>query len=500
MQSRSAFFVCCLLVVIVMIASCGSDIGDVEEELYEEYQHDSEQGEATDEADRQDFSTEQGEATDEADGQDFSTDATYLVERFGLTSAQFLDQGRLPANFEEYSANFLLETAEPMTRTEFVLAVKRLLATIDEGHLARSFNTLCEDGNFSVVFQDGGFTDSHFIARPYGLFLADENYVITNYEVTSIGGVPIDEILDIIDLHYGRYNEFGRLRNHGRYARSELMLRLAGADIDRPDGRRLVDIGLLCHSSGSTSSLTVGFTPLHPSRYRSVGFQQPYIIRHEQMGDVLYISMRSTFTHHPEFQAVERAITNALDDGIRKFILDLRFLPGGTPDAIHQLADAMGVILPSKGIILRLNDHLRETAVPVVRDLPQFVNLPDSAFEVDGYLFIPPNMDIIANEHDIVIVALTSADTFSAGVQYAAIIADSGFGYIIGEPSATSPSNYGFNYHINLPLARIIVRASYTIELRADTTADQVVLWPDIWAAPWEAIDVALDFLSDYEG
>ena len=73
-------------------------------------------------------------------------------------------------------------------------------------------------------------------------------------------------------------------------------------------------------------------------------------------------------------------------------------------------------------------------------------------------------------------------------------IADSGFGIVIGEPSATAPTGCGWGRSIFLNNSTLQIRPHYTFFLRPDADADQYTLVPDIHVYEWYALEAALDF------
>jgi len=194
---------------------------------------------------------------------------------------------------------------------------------------------------------------------------------------------------------------------------------------------------------------------------------------------------------------MQDAIRQAVDRGIRNFIIDLRNTPGGNSMNFDIFARDMGVTLPGHGKIMRIDDIHREVIYahyPPFHLERYFGHLTSDDFVGRDYVYLPRNPDRSSNPRGIFIVALTSERTFSGGTAFAAEIADSGFGKIIGEPSPTAPTGYGYGRSIMLPNSRLQVRPHYTFYLRSDINADQYTLWPDIHVNEWEALDAALEF------
>jgi len=423
--------------------------------------------------------------------EDFSSDGILLVERLEAIHPNFFLDGRLPANYEATREWYLATISQPMTHTDFVMATQRFLAIHGDGHLSRTMQVYSADGERGL-FQDGQFIEAEFIANEQGVFLE-------NSQVLSIGGVYAEEILELIDMYYGAYNEFGTFRNHARYSRSELILYMVGAQIYERDSRLWVE--LVLYEDGNMASRVVSFSQHNPSSHL------PMSNTYELIGNVMYISMVGPQLSgglyidevHNRFRwretaELEIAIERAIDDGIREFILDIRDMPGGLTEVFRGLYTAMGLTLPWTGEIVGVSE-MDYSLLDALLSMPRFSHLEISDVIDRGYKYSIPSTET-ANLYDVTVAVLTSNRTFSAGVYAASIIADSGFGIVVGEPSATSPSGYGLGYELVLPTSNLVVRITTSLFFRPDVNADQRVLWPDIIVNEQEALNVALHYLQ----
>jgi len=420
----------------------------------------------------------------------FASDAEFLVSELETTHPMFILEGRLYIGYEALREEYLRHTSEQMTHTEFVLATQRFLAPLGDGHLGRTFTTR------QGLFQDGSFIDLTFIARPYGMFLADENGVITNYEVIGIGGVCIEIIFDIVDTYYARYNEFGRLRNHSRYSRYELMLRRAGAQLITYNGRLTTELSLWQEypDGGTLTHKFVMFTEDHPSNYRVSRIYPEFSYEHK--GDIVYIRLYTLIVNEARTAELIQVIRGAMDDGARKFIIDLRNNPGGFTFFAHELLLAMGMVVPVPGNYIRIGEQIRPFVEEHLR--ASFSPIRYEELLDEGIVFSPPHTNP-ENPYGVFIVVLVNRYSFSAAPMFAGYIVDSGFGVVIGEPPSSGPAVSGTVLNIDLPLSGIRIRSTYTSLNRIDLEADPQVLWPDIWVNEWEALDVALELLADLD-
>jgi len=434
---------------------------------------------------------------------DFSNDAAEAIAFVEAIHPNFIFEGRMCLEeYESFREIYLAATANPMTHTEFTLATQRFLTVFNDGHLSRTFlmvEQLPEEGFVfeTTLFQDGDFIENYFLARGDRLFLADDNFIITETEVLAIGSVPVADIFAVIDYYFGAYNNAGVQRARGRYARYQLMLQLAGAEMFIYNECLVVDMIIL--ENGIESVIETGFTSLHPTSYRLPDFLPAYDQRWSIIdGDVFYISIRSLIPGTDLF-VLQEDIRRATDSGIHNFIIDLRNAPGGNPSIINYIVDAMGTTLPGHGKFMRIPDAHREhfeMFYPPPHLWRYFGHLTSEDFAGRDYVYVPRNLNQSSNPNDVFIVALTSERTFSGGTTIAVEIADSGFGKIIGEPSPTAPTGYGFGRQIILPSSRLQIRPHYTFYLRPDIDADPNILWPDIHVNEWEALDAALEFFQ----
>jgi len=434
---------------------------------------------------------------------DFSGDAAATVEFVETVHPNFVVPDRMcMESYEAFREAYLAATANPMTHTEFTLATQRFLTVFQDGHISRTFlmgEWVFRNGDWeweTRLFQDGYFIDHLLLSRNGRLFLADDNFVITDTEVLAIGGVPVDDIFAVIDYHFGAYNYAGMQRARGRYARYQLMLQFAGASLYMCDDRLVTDITVI--KDGTEYVMEMGFTPQHPSGYRSPSYEPEYSVRWEMMGDdVMYISLQGLLIDGEYVDEPAAAVEQAMADGVRKFILDLRNSRGGNPEVWTTLLSAMGATPPRQGHIIRIPDNLMEWIIESneVPNIHYFRHLSPEDFIGQEYVYIPRDPGQGDNPYGVFVVALTSERTFSGATMIAVEIADSDFGMVIGEPSATAPTGCGWGQSIWLENSRLQIRPHYTFSLRPDADADQRTLWPDIHVYEWYALDAALEFL-----
>jgi hypothetical protein len=426
---------------------------------------------------------------------DFSEEAFEFADFVRNVHVKFLVEGeKFTAKYDSARERFLMLSTD-IAQTDFILETQRFLASLNDGHLSRTF--LQRVQNDTILFQDGLFTAQKFIARDDKLFLTDEKEHITNREVVSIAGVPVDSIFSFIDQYYVAYNHTCVLRSRGWYAGYELILRRTGGRIGYDNDKGIfVELVYRINGQDYDSILELVDQP-HIESKRLPNYEPEYFMRYEMIGDVMYINMPAVLTENAQLDETEAAIKTAIDNGTRKFILDLRYTPGGHTHVGDRLLRAMGLTPPGFGTYLRMSDYNRIPGrIRGHLRLRYFSHLTYEHFMENELIYVPRNIETASNPYNVTVAALTSPFTFSGATILAVEVADGGFGPIIGEPSATAPSGCGYGSQYWGKHTGVQIRPHIMYYLRPDANADQKTLWPDIPVNSWEALEVALEYMK----
>ena len=403
---------------------------------------------------------------------DFSSDAVLAVELIEAVHPIFILEGRLPLYYEDFREEFLTYTSTPITRTEFVLAIMRFQTALHDLHAFiynPEFNTL--------------YIAEPFIAREGRLYLSQE----PNIRVLAIGGVDVADIFFQIDRHHFHENDTARMLNYRLYTRKLLYLLLAGAQIYYEGYRPYICLtllegeGVITRAVGFSTTLTYAWPPA-----------AKYIIRHEIIGDVFLIDLRSA-TEGPHIDYVAEDIKKAIADGIWKFIIDVRGNSGGSSLPGRMMFEAMGLTMPASGAVRRISRQAADNMRVRGFEPPDF-------FDTDmEYIYQHPDLTTAQNPNGVFISVLTDNFTASAATEIGFLVADGNFGNIVGEPSANAPSLFGISQPYTLPESQIILSISEAWIERPDSNADHRTLYPDILAEACCALDVALEYLCSLE-
>jgi len=423
----------------------------------------------------------------------FAADALYLVQKVERVHPIFIIEGFLPENYAAIRDAFIDEAKNFTTLSEFVLAAYRYVATLQDGHMtgfnlfAPSYRVRTYPGMLQV---DWGVQDGR-------LFLYDEDGR-TGAEVISIGGAPIALVWEMIDEHFFHENAIYRDWNLARYSRYSAMIELAGGKIE--DGKTAISF----ESYDGTGETELYFEMPQPGAVFTTledwAAEMDFIIRDEMIGDDIFFIDLRTFVLGDHIDETAARIEQAIENGLRKFIVDLRDNGGGDSRAGQRLLEAMGIRIPSNGVIRSFSPSTIDAwrghgmisgpfyIFPMLRALTLFA---------DGIKSEPCTCSVNANE--VFVSILTNSKTYSSAKMMASWVQDGGFGNIVGAPSRNAPSAFGNMQVFNLPYTGLQARVSEARFLRPDAKADQSVLWPDIMVDPAYALEAAIAYLRVLE-
>lgn len=146
------------------------------------------------------------------------------------------------------------------------------------------------------------------------------------------------------------------------------------------------------------------------------------------------------------------------------------------------------MIPPTMGSIIRISELAKKTYPSMYgsyRGTPTITGSTGSA--------------IISKKNDEVkLIVLSDETTYSSANMLCALVQDGKLGQIIGQGSSNSPSAYGDILYFKLPYTGLEGQVSHKRFTRADSTADQKQLHPDV-EVPYgtDALSVALEMLAE---
>jgi hypothetical protein len=411
----------------------------------------------------------------------YAADALFMVKIIEQTHPIFITDGYLPDDYVAKRDRFLSYSQNEISKKDFIFATLEYVTTLKDGHMSGStlFMTPLPD-----MFPET-LLDVSWVVQHGRLLIKKCSGSSTILEVIEIGGVPTQEIFKTIDKYIFTENEFDREKLYALYSRFSDFIELAGGQITNNHTQ------IKIKSNGNVIVENMALNHLELADKYYVFYSKPsYTIRHEMKGDVFYIDLR-WFFEDKAISETERCIQQAVKDGTRKFIVDLRGNIGGNSLIGMRLLKAMGITPPSHGCIRRFSKlFVRRT--PILQRLSVWL----ISLFAHGSIATPITA---INSHGVFVTVLTDIHTYSSATMMAGWIQDSDLGNIVGTPSSNSPSAFGNSLTFKLPYSKVSARVSFDRFLRPDTNADQSTLWPDIVVDPDKALDAALEHLRHIE-
>jgi hypothetical protein len=306
--------------------------------------------------------------------------------------------------------------------------------------------------------------------------------------------VDVSEIFYQIERLIYFENDSMRSLRLASFVRFEMILNLAGAEIIEGNS-----VYITLNENGVVATIKADLED------NITGIRYPtrdYIIRHEMIDDIFYISL-ARFDDGVHITEVVREIRKAIRNGTRKFIIDVRGNPGGLALVIYRLTRAMGIRIPSTGWIMRLSDLTLEgksiKQLEILSRLMTPIRWITNGGTVVNDTLVRQSSTKSRNRHNVFVSVLTDKTSFSASTHLGFAIQDGGLGNVIGEPSSNAPNMFAQVLYFNLPVSRIRVGVSSRYSMRPDVNADPRMLHPDILVPADMALETAVEFLKGLE-
>ncbi len=396
------------------------------------------------------------------DAESCLADAQVLIETLEQTHPIFLDEP-YPQAYVTAKEVLLRTVSEDCGEDGFRLAVSEYLNSLNDAHTG-------------VQSASNGLTKRYAqigcAAQGDNLVLLDEEGRLTGAHITAVGNVTTDAVFSVIDGYFPAENDTARDANHTKLAMNEGILTLAGCAFEK--GK----IDIMIEENGQTSHKSVGFsgTALLRQNYRA---NATAVFSKE---DGVAVFDLNACKEDASFRTACRKLKSALNDGVTKVIVDVRDNPGGDSNVCKTLLKALGMDVPSYGVVIRYS--------PLAKEQRGYLKQSGS----DVYA---PSLDGAKPNGRVALCVLVNDGTFSSAGMLAVWTQDGGLGQIVGYPSANAPSSYGDILSCTLPNTGVSVVISHKQFLRPDENADQTTLVPDVFVPYGEdALPVALTLLN----
>lgn len=388
----------------------------------------------------------------------FVEDAAQLIGTIESAHPAFLLDA-VPEGYAAAKAELLATAAEPACTTyDFAWAAMGYTASLEDGHTAIN------------VFGNGAqpMLDLVWVADGEHLYLTDAGGKLTKTEVTAVGGLSIADLFDAIDRFIPSENQAAQDKNHTAWARHMSFLNHAGAQLSGDYQNTEVSL------SDGTKRTVAFVTP------QAAG-ERERAISAKSMGDVFYVDMNQCVADEQN-TAVAQQLAQAVKNGTKKVIIDVRGNGGGNSAACEELLEAMGMEAPAYGGVVRYS---------------ALAQAQRGYEKAEGSEEQGPDLTTAKQNHGVKLVVLTDERTFSSATMLAVMVRDGKLGTVIGRTSSNAPSGYGDILSYQLGNTGLMGYVSHIRWLRPDPAAAHDAVTPDvITTLGTDALDEALKFLK----
>lgn len=372
----------------------------------------------------------------------------------------------LSAEIQSAFDDAMVAIQEPRTILEFTTITSELASMLEDAHTSVN----------AVYAKD--------LALPMDIKIIDEKFYVlqgndleAGDELVSIGGIPLEEIYQVSKKRIPSENIYWTNLLFENYAILESTLVEMGGEIDNGGTEVLVNR----NGNEIRESLYYGDLQFQPiavdgdyKRYKTYPEDNAYNTQFSYYidieNDLCHFILKSC-DNSPEYrQFLENMFDDVDQHKVGNIVVDLRGNPGGNSSVVDEF--------------LRYIDVDEFVTYGGYRRLSQAASDQRGYLKSQGEFRSKPgrqkNDKVKDSSFQGHIYALIDSGTFSSGNWFGVILADSGIGTLIGEPSGNAPSSYGDILFFQLENSKLLYNISYTQWIRPDEeTRYEDALYPD---------------------
>lgn len=388
-------------------------------------------------------------------------------------------------------AKFIVNTIEdvhPYFLTEFYNLKEYIEAR--ETFLEKCKNTSLIDFKFRMLQYFKILSDGHMSVMPLGNYeLNIEFDYINNFlylkgtqvKVSKIGGIEIKKILKKIDNYFYFENLSNKELYIAKYLREKLFLEYIGCTVLDNKIEILTETNSVIYEfiNKEIKNLVDDY---------DISLAN-YTIKSNIINNTLfYIDFKECIVNN-ELYTVANNIKQAISNGIKTFIVDVRENMGGTDKATEILLNALDIKMPTNGVIIRLSNDIKKQVI-------NNYNFNDvDKYEIN-YVVYKPNLSVTKKNNNIKLFLLTSKYTYSSAMLLALGISDGNLGTIVGEIPSNAPSCFGDMYCTETLRLKIPFKVSHKYFIRPNLKKEIDNLVPNIEIESENALNKVLKCLT----
>ncbi len=385
--------------------------------------------------------------------EEVAQDIAQLISVLEESHPYFLQGQTIPDSYYPAKEKLLGYRGSSLTVQQLELQVAEFLASLHDGHTQVLFGS----GSESALDVDWNYIDGK-------LYLLDEA-LSPKGEVVRIGGVATGQIVEQILRIFPTENAYGVANRVESYAKEKFVLQLVGVE-----DSSAVEIEYI--QDGQHKTMPCYYLP-HKNQENSY--------TEAIAEDMLYIRL-TEFEHTVFFERILADITAAEQQGVDRYIIDLRGNPGGSSKATEQLFEALQLKNISQAPLLTRFSPLSCEQLGYIQK--------------SGSVFVKGKHSTVQDLTNEIYVLVDEA-SFSASVLTAACLQDSDAATIIGRPSGNNTSFPMNAVETQLEHSKIHLEIATSFRGRANQSTPDDLLHPDIYVEKNDDIlQVALDYIA----
>jgi len=357
----------------------------------------------------------------------------------------------LPAAVRKAYEREYAELSESAEATVLSLwqSASRVLACLGDAHTA-----------VRAYYTDTTFLPLSFSWKGQNLICSGGEY--DNYVVNTIGCVSIDQLYKRFQEQFSyELDAWARHAFASRINRSDY-LAFVGINAERE-----VEISLKRQNDEGIVNKT--FALQENAMAISSGTEPFYDYSIDRASGIGIFTLRQCIYDETYKSALKDFFISVQDEGVHSVIVDLRGNPGGNALVAKEFLR----YLPVEGYQVG-SSNVRFGPI-IWKNKPGQQRNQQTGYVFSGEVYV-----------------LTGTDSFSAAMDFAALLSDNGLCTVVGEIPGNMPSSYGDILYFQTPNALLVFTVSYKYFIRPDAAKSNLPLLPNVQVPAHDAMEEAL--------
>ena len=390
-----------------------------------------------------------------------------------LTAEQVIeDRDKAIEYMEEIHPYFILvedQSAYEDAKQKYIQTAALEMSVRDFQAATAEYIGFFQDGHTRLAWKEEEYVDVKSTYHDGKTYVVKDGE-ITDVYIESFGGVEVETIYEAIDKMFPAENEMAQAINRYNYVDGKNFLTYLGAEI--------TDDKISVAFSDGTKGV-FGF--YNPSEVATATEEEEYTGNSWYMDGDIFVVDFNTCSDDEELRGIAIELSQKVEEGCTKVIIDVRENGGGSSNACERLLEAMDMKAPQYDMVIRYSEDAKEQR---------------GYLRSNGMYRWNAKSDGKPNEN-IDLVVLCDRYTFSSATMMCVYVRDGKLGTLIGEPSSNMPNAYGDILYFVLPNSHLYGTVSHKQFIRPDGTNNERMLVPEIQTTSEDAYDAAVKYLRE---